>query len=322
MNNYAYNHNDTYGYQDDRHAPQASNSPPELNSHKDKDDGRCGKYYKFMTRVFRVITVITLVLSVCAISLVIHASFKAGNLGVKDKAFVFISKLGWILYCVVLAAFECQIQFIKQAVPVLGFYLGRGFALLWLGIELLSSVSQLTSAIRAINRDANPTSVSMFGNAIGWIQICIGLTYCVFGCLCLNKIFGLSKSNPDTIDKADEKSIDENLFRNLCLAMNLTPSKAQELFGGPDGNRAAQNYALQHNNIPKPGTQPSANPYSDSMPMQYRHSDSDGMNREMHMTVSSHDQSNTIDRNGFNRRKQDTTSLEQEYYNMMNKSMP
>ena len=215
---------------------------PSMGSDKDVGDEPNTPLLWFV-RFLKVLAIVCLVANIAAFILIINAGVKSTNNNGLDKAFIVLANVGMmmIVLLLILAEFE-PVWFIRH-VMVLHYWPGRGFWLLWLGIQTVSGAQRMAHEIGGSSSDA----LKIVGVVVGWILISVGALYCVLGALCVHRYTMTDRDKQLEASllagPSGDTSTDAVLAANLALGLGMTPDQAKKKFKGSSGAKEASAYA-------------------------------------------------------------------------------
>ena len=104
------------------------------------------KVFVWFLRIIKVISILALLLAAVSYCLQMKSAVTS-DMNDFDKAFSFLSTMGYVVLCLIMVIAELELEAITKRVPVFKFWIVRGFALCWLGVQTIHSAEQLASAI-------------------------------------------------------------------------------------------------------------------------------------------------------------------------------
>ena len=206
------------------------------------DDSGCRRILHWFVRFMKGLTIVSLLATVAAYVIIIDYGVNSEDLSAVDKAFSVLGNTGFIALAAVLIVAEFEpVWFIKHVV-IMHYRAARGFWIVWMGIQTISTSKQLVVAIKN-EPDVDTGLLEVFGIVCGSILISCGVIFICFTALCVKSF----AENPN--DLATPLNGSDNaealLAANLALAMGMTPAEARKKFSKDKGAREAQKYAKE-----------------------------------------------------------------------------
>jgi hypothetical protein len=204
---------------------------------------------KWFVRILKGMAVVSLCLCIAAYCFIIKVA-AGSELPVIEIIFVIAAYIGFIFFCIMLCIAEFEpIWFIKR-VYILHFWAGRGFWLLWLGIQLVSSARTLASAVKAESDgdDGGAGAMKVMGQVVGWIMIVVGITFMLMSLMCIRNCTPETDKDRELEaalngDSSGGSSKDAILAANLAIALGMSPEEARKKFKGSKGAKEANKFA-------------------------------------------------------------------------------
>ena len=218
------------------------------------------KVFVWFLRIIKVISILALLLAAVSYCLQMKSAVTS-DMNDFDKAFSFLSTMGYVVLCLIMVIAELELEAITKRVPVLKFWIVRGFALCWLGVQTIHSAEQLASAISTTVSEGEADTFTTVSQVCGWTLIGVAILYVFMTLTCMHKIFGLDSlndvnatlivvrsgvsreddyTNMSTSKSSSSSKEDAEIISNLCIALNITSREARSRFGGSGGAEEAR----------------------------------------------------------------------------------
>ena len=213
----------------------------------------------FFLRFLKVFSVLACLFNIVAYILTIKSGIEAVNLDGLEKTFLFLANTGFIILCIALIISEFEPKVFMQFVMVLHYWAGRGFAMMWMGIQTINGAKQLGATFKANGINGGGT-IETVGVVAGWILISVGLLYVIMSVLCLRKCLGEEENelgvglmsgdrtehhttkNTTVVNVTSDNAADALLVANMAIAMGMSADDCRKRFSGKDGKKAAEKY--------------------------------------------------------------------------------
>lgn len=232
-------------------------------------------YFQYFMYFLRGLICLMLALNIAAFCIVIKIGVTATNLDGLEKAFIVLSMVGFILICIGLMIAEVQAVWFVKRIIFLHYWGGRGIAQVWIGIQVQSVVRTMGTAV-AIETGGDSKALITFCEVVAWMIISSGLILCLLSAFCVR---GLVKLESDKEIEAHVQAFDQggtvviqknitqldsqiiqqtvaapsaehtkelegeqNLSKNLAVALGISYIVAKSRFGGKDGASAAEKH--------------------------------------------------------------------------------
>lgn len=225
------------------------------------------KVFVWFLRIIKVISILALLVAAVSYCLQMKASVTS-ELNEFDKAFSCMSSLGYVILCLIMVITELELEIVITRVPVLKFWVVRGLALCWLGVQTIHSAEQLASAISATVSKGETEKFTLASQVCGWTLIGVACLYVLMTITCMHRIFGLDSLNDvdatltihhhhhEEGSRAAESSSsstgnknkssssgtkeDADIISNMAIALNITSREARSRFAGSGGAEEAR----------------------------------------------------------------------------------
>eukprot|EP00672_Neobodo_designis_P026259 CAMPEP_0174832924 /NCGR_PEP_ID=MMETSP1114-20130205/3927_1 /TAXON_ID=312471 /ORGANISM="Neobodo designis, Strain CCAP 1951/1" /LENGTH=309 /DNA_ID=CAMNT_0016066791 /DNA_START=144 /DNA_END=1073 /DNA_ORIENTATION=- len=206
------------------------------------DETGCRKVLHWFVRFMKGLTIFSLLATVAAYVIIIDYGVKSDELSSVDKAFSVLGNTGFIVLAAVLIVAEFEpVWFIKHVV-IMHYWAARGFWILWMGIQTISTSKQLAAAI-GDDPDVDKGLLETFGIIVGSVLIACGTIFIIFTALCV-KSFAEHPSDLETPLSGGDNA-EALLAANMALALGMTPAEARKKFSKDKGAREAQKFAKE-----------------------------------------------------------------------------
>lgn len=233
-------------------------------------------YFQYFMYFLRGLTCLMLALNIAAFCIVIKIGITASNLDGLEKAFIFLSMVGFILVCIGLMIAEYQaVWFVKRCL-FLHFWGGRGLAQVWIGIQVQTQIRMMGTAI-AIETGGDSKALVTFCEVVAWMIISAGLVMILLSAFCVRGLVKLESDkeieahvaafdagggtvviqknitqldsqiiqrevvSPTAVDKKELEQ-EQTLAKNLSTALGISYIVAKSRFGGGSGAGAAEKH--------------------------------------------------------------------------------
>jgi hypothetical protein len=224
------------------------------------DENKKLRYFQFFLRFLKVLSVLTLLLNIAACCMIMKGTAESSEKDL-EKAFSFLAQSGFIVICILLVLAEFEPKWFIRVLYLFHYWLGRGFGLLWMGVQCINSGNQAANAITDTAPSISPDTLKVIGQVVGWTLISVGLIYVMMSLLCLRSMLGVDEGADLDVRLLGEGSTDEppaaslssstsydaaerrdeaELLANAALAMGMSEKELRRKFLGKNGAREAQ----------------------------------------------------------------------------------
>jgi hypothetical protein len=240
----------------------------------------CRDYFQYFMYFLRGLTVIMLALNIAAFCIVIKIGITARNLDGMEKAFIVMSNIGFCLIAVVLMIAEFQPIWFIQRIMFAYYWGARGGGQVWMGIQILNAVKTIGYAVAA-ETGGDGQALTTFCMVTGWMIISVGLLMILLSVFCVRSIAKLESdreveahvqamgSGGGTVivqknitqldstiiqsptqtsfeEKGKDLEAEQNLSKNLSVALGISYVVAKSRFGGKDGASVAEKHFIEN----------------------------------------------------------------------------